>query len=222
MSNMKLFIIDDDSIFLEGIVSLCSRESDIEVVGTAKSGEEAIRSIKQLKPNMVLSDVRLSKHPDKMDGIMLAKHLLSSIDTVNPELKVVLMSNDPKLYESRASQVPIKACVDKLDGYRAIIGLLAHIHVTGSRTMQKPKSSPLKLDDDEVAVFRLMLSGCDKGGSKQKATTAKAIAEAMHISEVKKIQNIQVGIRKKLGHQAPLEMVRYALKYGLISLQDLT
>ncbi|MFD0673009.1 response regulator [Cohnella sp. GCM10027633] len=66
----KLLIVDDEAIFRKGLHSIIvSARSDWEVVGAAKDGYEALEMIEQLKPDVLLTDIRMPR----MDGIQLQK-----------------------------------------------------------------------------------------------------------------------------------------------------
>ena len=56
----RLLLVDDSVIFREGLAALISLEEDIEVVGEASSGEEAILLTQSLRPDLILMDVRIS------------------------------------------------------------------------------------------------------------------------------------------------------------------
>jgi DNA-binding NarL/FixJ family response regulator len=56
----RLLLVDDSVIFREGLAALISLEEDIEVVGEASSGEEAILLTESLNPDLILMDVRIS------------------------------------------------------------------------------------------------------------------------------------------------------------------
>jgi DNA-binding NarL/FixJ family response regulator len=56
----RLLLVDDSVIFREGLAALISLEEDIEVVGEASSGEEAILLTQSLHPDLILMDVRIS------------------------------------------------------------------------------------------------------------------------------------------------------------------
>ena len=57
--SIRLFIIDDHAIVIDGIKALLKEEKEIEVVGGAEDGEEALRLIPALKPDVVLTDIQM-------------------------------------------------------------------------------------------------------------------------------------------------------------------
>lgn len=56
---IRLLLVDDQDIFRQGLAALLSVESDLEVVGQAKNGSEAIEMTKTLQPHLILMDVRM-------------------------------------------------------------------------------------------------------------------------------------------------------------------
>ncbi len=69
--NIKLLICDDEKLIREGLASLDWDNYNIDVVGTAKNGELALELIREHKPDIVISDIRMPKK----DGIWLAERI---------------------------------------------------------------------------------------------------------------------------------------------------
>lgn len=68
---LKVFIADDDSFFLSAMQLIFQEEDDMEVVGTAEDGAEALQKIRHLQPDLVLMDIKMPK----MNGIEAIKQL---------------------------------------------------------------------------------------------------------------------------------------------------
>jgi DNA-binding NarL/FixJ family response regulator len=72
MSKIRVVLVDDHPVFLEGLYTILRlRDPEIEVVGTATNGEEALKSCEQLQPNVVLLDIKMPV----MDGVEAARAL---------------------------------------------------------------------------------------------------------------------------------------------------
>jgi two-component system response regulator AlgR len=77
---IRTLIVDDEPLAIERLQILCARIADVSLVGTAADGHSALRSIRALKPDLVLLDIQMAG----MDGIALAQ-TLSGLD-VRPAL----------------------------------------------------------------------------------------------------------------------------------------
>ena len=84
MKKINLLIADDHTMFLQGIVSLLEQESEINIVGKAVNGIEALEIIKTKKPDLVILDISMPE----MDGIELSKILKKDF----PEVKILVVS----------------------------------------------------------------------------------------------------------------------------------
>jgi two-component system response regulator YesN len=82
--NITLFIVDDEELIRNGLLSLPWKEYDIDVLGTAENSVEAIEKIKQLRPDIVISDIEMPKQ----NGIWLAEHVL----TLLPRTKFIFLT----------------------------------------------------------------------------------------------------------------------------------
>lgn len=81
---LNVLIVDDDALIRDGLKLLLEIEDDIEVVGTAKNGQEALDLCKKLKPNLVLMDIRMPV----MDGVLSTKLIKDSFN----DIKIVILT----------------------------------------------------------------------------------------------------------------------------------
>ena len=72
MKHIKVFLVDDHSIVRQGFQSLLSREEDIDVVGEASGGEEAIDKLKTLRVDIVVMDIQMKP----INGLITAERML--------------------------------------------------------------------------------------------------------------------------------------------------
>lgn len=92
---MNLLLVDDHTLFREGLASLFSYQDDFSVVAEAGTGEEAIEKAKTLRPDLILMDIDLPG----MDGISATRSLKAEL----PEIPIVILTvydNTDKLFEA--------------------------------------------------------------------------------------------------------------------------
>ena len=82
--SIKLLICDDEKIIREGLSSLEWQQHDVEVIGTAKNGIEALEIISKIPPDIIISDVRM---PQK-DGIWLAEQVHNNY----PDIQMIFLT----------------------------------------------------------------------------------------------------------------------------------
>ncbi len=84
MRKTRVLIVDDSSVVREGLSSIIKTQLDIEVVGDARNGLEALRKVEELYPNVILMDARMPE----MDGIEATRHIKEHF----PDTKVLLLT----------------------------------------------------------------------------------------------------------------------------------
>jgi len=81
---IKIILVDDHVVLREGMRNLLEREKDLEIIGEAGDGEEAVRLVSQLKPDVVLMDIVMPK----LNGIEATKQ----IKQVSPTTNVLILT----------------------------------------------------------------------------------------------------------------------------------
>lgn len=84
MEKIKVLLVDDQTMFRDGLKVLLRSEPDMEVVGEAGDGEEALQKAVELKPDVILMDLRMPV----MDGASATRHLKSR----QPECRVIVLT----------------------------------------------------------------------------------------------------------------------------------
>ena len=118
---MKIMIVDDDPLVQESLKIILEKDGDIEVVSLCGSGREAVSAFAEVKPDLVLSDIRM----EDMDGLAATSEILK----IDPQAKVLLLTTflDDE-YINQALKVGAKGyilkqdCASLSDAVRAVYG----------------------------------------------------------------------------------------------------
>jgi len=208
---IRVLIVDDHAVVRSGIRLLLSREPDIEPVGEAGTGREAIFEARSLKPDVILMDVVM---PDQT-GIDALPTLLHE----NPDVKVLLLSmqDDPR-YVREAFAAGARGYVLKEAADSEVVAAVREVarggrYVNpelGARLVAADAAATKRADEDPLSerereVLRLLALG----------HTNQEIAKQLFIS-VRTAETHRAHIMQKLGLQSRAELVGYALAHGLL------
>ncbi len=214
MATIRLMIADDHPVVREGLAAMLNRQADIEVVGEAENGREAIEQARRLRPDVILMDLRMPE----VDGV----EAMRCIAAESPNTRFIVLTtydNDEFIFkgiEAGACAYLVKnAPREKLFKairavYRgasliqpAVAGKVLDRFAELSRQVQVPEA----LSAREVEVIQLMADGAAN----------KEIPASLAISESTVKTHIQT-IFQKLDASDRTEAVMQALRKGIIRL----
>jgi len=220
MARIRILLAEDHIVVRQGTRQLLERETDLEVIGEASDGEEAIRLTSQLKPDVVIMDVAMPK----LSGIEATKQ----IKELSPSAIVLVLTGYDydeyifSLLEAGAAGYLLKdVSGDELIGaIRAVYAGEPVLHpIVVRKLMTRFKSQAATtaearpqelLSQRELEVLKLAARGMSN----------KDIGEELFIS-VRTVQAHLRAIFNKLGVGSRSEAVLYGLKRGWFSLEDL-
>jgi two-component system response regulator NreC len=217
MAKIRVLVVDDHTIVRDGICALLALTGDIEVVGEATNGSEALKMVKELNPDVVIMDIAMP-----IMGGLEATH---RINKEFPRTKIlVLTQHDDKEYvfpviESGASGFISKAAASSelVSGIRAVYrgdsylspAVAKLLVVNYQRTAGKQTGQDLhdQLTERERDVLKLLVEGY----------STKEIADTLIITP-KTVEGHKTNLMAKLGIHNRIELVKYALRKGIITI----
>src|SRR6266850_1022845 len=117
----RVLIVDDSARLREGLTSLCSLQSELEVVGTAGDGFEALEAIRDLKPDVVSLDVRMPK----MNGIEVLRAIRRDRLRCTP---IVLSGMTDEVFRRKCMELGAKYVFDKSTDLEKFLQTLGRAH----------------------------------------------------------------------------------------------
>ena len=216
---IRVLVADDHALYRRGLEMVLGQEDDIEIVGEAADGAEAIRRAEELLPDIVLMDIRMPRR----SGI----EACTAIKDVVPSTKIVILTisdEESDLYEAvRAGangyllkDVPGEQIAD---GIRAVVGgqslispsmaskLLSEFATMIKKNEERPQLPVPRLTDRELQVLKLVARGMAN----------RDIAGELFISE-NTVKNHVRNILEKLQLHSRMEAVVYAVRERILDL----
>jgi two-component system nitrate/nitrite response regulator NarL len=206
---IKIVVVDDHQMFREGVITLLNTSDGMQVIGQAGNAKEARQVIGKLKPDVVIMDSSLGQQ----NGIQLSKEL-QSVGMVFA-LLIVTMQTDPDFFRMALKEAQVDGYVLKLDAFDELVRAVRLIAV-GKKFISPALASELAYANDEtdetdgltpreLQVVALVVDGY----------SSLQIGEQLGISK-RTVDTYRANVREKLQISSSSELVRYAIRKGLI------
>ncbi len=217
MQKIKVLVVDDHTIVRDGICSLLALVSDIEIVGEASDGKEAVRKVRQLSPDVVLMDIAMPG----INGLEATRRIRR--DFSNTKVLALTQYDDREQIFSmieagaRGFITKLAASSELTMGIRAVYRgecflspSVAKAFVEGyqQRAGAWAQDDPYEqLTDREKEVLRLVAEG----------HTAREIADILDLSP-KTVEGYRTSLMSKLDMHRKADLIKYAIRKGIITL----
>lgn len=207
---IRIILADDHAVVRSGLRRLLEQNPEMQVVAEAESGEQAYQIYTELLPDVIVIDISMPG----MGGLEAIRRILGR----NPVARIVVFSmHENAAFAFQALNMGAKGYVAKSGMAEDLVIAVKKAAAGGSyispvvaqkmalQTVSGDDALSKKLSAREFEVFRLIAEG----------KNADEIGLLLNISQ-KTVANYQTMIRQKLGVNSPVELVRLAIRHGLI------
>ncbi|MGL4608063.1 MAG: response regulator [Trueperaceae bacterium] len=211
MDKIRLLLVDDHVVVRQGLRMVLSLEPDLDIIGEANNGQEALSLVKKLEPHVVLMDLLMPV----MDGVSAIRTLKKDF----PDIEVVALTSvlEDRLVidavEAGAAGYLLKESgpEELIEAIRAAAKGEVRLHPKAQKRLIKEVRTPEmreSLTERETETLRLIAKGLSN----------KEIAEQLSVSEVTVKTHVS-SVLSKLGLQSRTQAALFALKEGLVGLE---
>jgi two-component system invasion response regulator UvrY len=209
---IRVFVADDHAIVRGGIRRILEDQPDIQIVGEAAEGQEAIQKILEADPDVILLDISMPG----MDGLDVTKQLKA----IDSKVRILILTmHAEEQYAPRLMKAGAMGYVTKHAAPEDLVKAIHAVH-SGKRFISpslaenmawmylgnRKALSPIEcLSDRELQVLRLLAKG----------NTNREIAGSLHLS-IKTIDTYRARVLEKLNLRNNSELTLFAVQHGLI------
>ncbi len=212
---LRILLVDDHVLFRKGLASLLASQPNIEVIGEASNGNEAVHAAKELKPDLIMMDINMPE----CDGLQATRIIKQSM----PQVKIVMLTasdEDQYLFEAMKigaqgyllKDLELYQLLDLLESISKGEAILSSAMATkifkefnrSSQGGRQKENNEEELTDREVTILKYVAKGLMN----------KEIADTLDISE----NTVKIHLRnilEKLHLKNRIQAAVYAVRQGI-------
>ncbi len=219
MKKIRVLIVDDHAVVRAGLRLLLESQSDMAVVGEAQSGRESLAQSQKLTPDVILMDITM---PD-MGGVEATK----AIKEVNPQVQILALTmheDTPyffRMLQAGASGYVLKGAdpSELLRAIRDVFQNKAYIFPSLVRKLLDDYLERLGVGEEKDSYARLTAREREVLKLIGEGYTGLEIAERRFLS-INTVERHRTNIMDKLGMHNKGQLIRFAIRKGLVKLED--
>jgi len=216
---IKIFLADDHTIVRQGLAKLLEAESDLEVIGEAEDGREAVNKVQKLKPDIVIMDIAMPL----LNGIEATRQIKKML----PQTKVIILSMHSHdryiselislgasgylLKDSTGGEI-IKAISAAVKGDVYLSPTISRRVIDDYLTLKKTSSREdlyTKLSNREREVFQMIAEG----------RSTKEVSDILCVSP-STVKTHRANIMEKLKIENISQLIQFAIRLGIVDVQS--
>ncbi len=206
---IKVLVVDDHTLFRQGVINLLNQVDDVDVVGEAGSGTDALQLAAELTPDVIVMDIMMKGR----DGISTTRELQNTGSSA--KVVLVTMYREWHFIERARNEAKVDGYVLKQDAFEDLVHAVRMV-ADGGTFFSPSLASELGIDADAAGGAasltereRQILVMIAEGYSSQ------AIASQLFVS-IKTVETHRRHISQKLDLHGPADFTRFAIKVGLV------
>ncbi|MEQ5833835.1 UvrY/SirA/GacA family response regulator transcription factor [Marinobacter sp. NFXS9] len=213
---IRVLVVDDHELVRSGITRMLADNTDIEVIGQAASGEDAVDFVRKDVPDIVLMDIRMPG----IGGLEATRRILRIEDSVRV-IVVTACADDP--YPTRVMQAGASAYITKSADIKEMVRAIRMAH-TGQRYISPEIAQKMALkqlggdspDDDKLSIFDKL--------SERELQIAMMVVDCQKVQDIsdklclspKTVNSYRYRIFEKLDISSDVELALMAVRLGLL------
>jgi two-component system response regulator NreC len=214
---IKILLVEDHAVVRAGVRLLLNAQPDMEVVGELDNGQDLLKRVEQLRPDVVVMDISMPG----VNGLEAARQLST---THQKQGILILTMHDNEEYFFQAIKAGASGYIPKsapetelLAAVRSVAVGKVYLHSSVAHLLVNDYLEKVKSDDDHSGIGKLTDREREIMLLIIKGSTNREIAERLTIS-IHTVNNHRANLMEKLGVHNQVELIKYAIKKGIIQL----